>query len=198
MSKPFAPSAASNRHAILDVLQGELQAGDRVLEIGSGTGQHAVHVSGALPDVHWQPSDLPEALPGMRQWFDEAGLANVAPPIALDVTDEPWPAIDANVCYTANTLHIISEPAVAALFAGCARVLASGGRFCIYGPFAFHGRHVSASNARFSESLQQGDPASGVRDLADLDVLAAQVGFHSARIASLPSNNHLLVFDRAG
>lgn len=196
MCKPFSSAAASNRHAILGALRTELKAGDHVLEIGSGSGQHACHFAANLPMVHWQPSDLPAALPGIDLWLREAACANLAEPIALDVMAAPWPDIRADLCFTANTLHIISLPAVAALFAGCAQVLARGGRLCAYGPFAFNGRHVSQSNADFSDFLQQRDPDSAVRDVTDLNRLAAVHGFQPARALALPSNNHLLVFQR--
>ncbi len=196
MQKPFSPSAQSNRQAILDALRTELKPGDRVLEIGSGTGQHVCHFASNLPQVRWQPSELPELLPGMKLWLDEAACENVAAPVALDIMADPWPDLEADACLTVNTLHIVSAPAVERFFAGCAGVLADGGKLCVYGPFIFDGQHISESNARFSLALQERDPASGVRDVADLNRLAQAQGFKTARPIALPTNNHMLVFAR--
>lgn len=192
--KPFAPAAERNKAAILDVLRTELRAGDSVLELGSGTGQHLAHFAAALPAVSWQPSDLGARLPGMHQWIEESGCRNLRAPIELDIGATDWIDAEFDVCYTANTLHIIAWPLVVRLFSGCADILKADGKLCVYGPFAFDGEHISENNRRFDESLRAGDADSGIRDRSALDDLALEHGFAPARVIPLPTSNHLLVY----
>jgi len=192
--KPFAPAAERNKAAILEVLRDELVDGDRVLELGSGTGQHLVHFAKALPSVAWQPSDLRPALPGIRQWVDEAGCSNVQPPIELDIAATEWIVDKVDVCYTANTLHIVSWPLVVRLFARCAESLVGNGRLYVYGPFVFNGEHISENNRRFDAILRATDAESGIRDLSALDKLAVGHGFTPAHVTPMPANNHLLLY----
>jgi cyclopropane fatty-acyl-phospholipid synthase-like methyltransferase len=196
--KPFSESCEQNKAVILEVLQRYLRAGDRVLEIGSGTGQHAVYFGRALSDVQWQTSDCAEYLPGIRAWLDDAGLANVAAPLTLDVRTHHWPVQQAGfqAVFTANTAHIMSWPAVIAMFNGVGRLLPAGGLFLQYGPFSYAGQHSSTSNARFEQWLKARDPQSGVRDLDDLKPLAADSGLQLQADIEMPVNNRMLVWQR--
>jgi hypothetical protein len=158
-----------------------------VLEIGSGTGQHAAYFAPELPHLVWQPSDVAEHLPGIRMWGVE--------PIELDV-DKPWPALDADAVFSANTAHIMSWPQVERMFAGVAQVLPPGGLFALYGPFHYGGRPTSASNARFDAMLRAGDAASGVRNFEDVQALASRCGLSLLEDNPMPANNRLLVFKK--
>ncbi len=196
MQKPFAPAADRNKLAILEALQHELSANDVVFEFGSGTGQHLCHFATHLPNVLWQPTDLADKLPGIRQWIAESGCLNILPPLELDLNASQRPAADVSVCYSANTLHIVSWPLVKQLFRHTAMMLGDGGKLCIYGPFVFNGEHVSDGNRQFDQQLRRADPRSGIRDTNDLNQLAQLCGFAPARIIGMPANNHLLIWDR--
>jgi hypothetical protein len=194
--KPFAPSADRNRYAILEALRPELLSGDLVLEFGSGTAQHVCHFARELPEVRWQPTDCAEKLPGMRQWINESNCSNILEPLELDL-HKPAPELkDVSLCFSANTLHIVSWSLVQRLFALAAETLGVSGKLCIYGPFMFDGQHISDGNRQFDRQLRADDPASGIRDISDLEKLAQLHGFCSARVNALPANNHLLVWER--
>lgn len=192
--KPYAPAAEQNRAPILAVLRERFLAHGRVLEIGAGTGQHAVHFAAALPHLDWHPSDVAENLPGVEAWRAEAALPNLRPARALDVLRDPWPEGAFEYVYSANTVHIMHWPAVEALFAGVARVLAPGGLFALYGPFAHDGAHTAESNDRFDQALRAQDPGMGVRDRADLDALATASGLEPEAVIDLPANNQILLW----
>lgn len=166
-----------------------------MLEIGSGTGQHAVHFAAALPRLIWQTSDLEPGLPGIRLWIEEAGLPNLPPPIALDVTGL-WPHTSFDAIFTANTLHIMSWPQVRALFRALPAVLAPDALLAIYGPFNTNGRFTSDSNAAFDTWLKQRSPESGIRDFAAVDELARSIGFALVEDRPMPANNRTLVWRR--
>lgn len=192
--KPYAESSEQNRDPILAVLQGFFDAPGRVLEIGSGTGQHAVYFSAELPHLSWQPSEVAANLPGIHAWRDEAGLDNVLAPLELDVRRRPWPVEAAayEYAYSANTAHIMSWPAVCEFIAGVGEALAPGGRFALYGPFNYGGRFTSESNARFDAWLKGRDPHSGVRDFEAVRELAADAGLELAEDVAMPANNRTL------
>ena len=201
--KPCSEASERNKVPILDVLRGHLASATRVLEIGSGTGQHAVHFAAALPHLVWQASDHPDHLPGMRLWLDEAGLANTPPPIALQADPAlglqpppPVPAAGYDAVFTANTLHIMSWPAVCALLDSVAALLPVGGLFIAYGPFKRDGDFTSASNAAFDGWLRARDPASGIRDREAIDAHAQPLGLQRTHSIALPANNELLVWQR--
>ena len=183
--KPYSEACERNRGPILALLRRIFADRRRVLEIGSGTGQHAAYFSAELPQLAWQASDVAEHLPGIRLWGME--------PIELDV-DKPWPAIDADAVFSANTAHIMSWPQVERMFEGVARVLPGGGIFALYGPFHNGGRPTSASNARFDAMLQTRDPESGVRDFEHIQALAGRYGLAVIEDNAMPANNRLLVF----
>lgn len=195
--KPFYESSEQNKTPILAVLRELLSEPARVLEIGSGTGQHAVHFARQLPHLEWQTSDLPPLLPGIRLWLAEAHLRNTPPPIALDVTATPWPEGVFDAVFSANTAHIMHWHQVQAMFRGVGGVLREGGLFCLYGPFSYGGVHVSESNARFDASLKARDPGMGVRDVDDLNRLAAVCGMSAERDFVMPVNNRILIWRRA-
>lgn len=196
--KPFSDACERNRAPILTVLRKILPVQGRVLEIGSGTGQHAVYFGAALPGIIWQTSDLPENHAGIRAWIEESALPNVLPPVVLDVSDAAWPVTVADAVFSANTLHIVSWPEVEALFAGTGRVLAAGGTLCVYGPFSYGGQHTAESNARFDDFLRRRDPASGIRDFEAVDQLAQTNGLVLMRDFAMPANNRLLVWRKLG
>ncbi|MBU1645396.1 MAG: DUF938 domain-containing protein [Gammaproteobacteria bacterium] len=193
--KPCAPSCEKNRDPILAVLRGLLADRTSVLEIGSGTGQHAVHFAPVLPHLTWQTSDRATMLPGIRAWLDEAGLPNTPEPIDLDVTGR-WPARRFDAVFTANTLHIMPWSAVEAMFSALPAVMASGAIFVAYGPFNYAGQFTSESNARFDASLKASAPHQGIRDFDALDALARRAGLALADDVAMPSNNRCLVWRR--
>lgn len=196
MEKPNAPSTKKNREPILAVLRDIFADRRRVLEIGSGTGQHAVHFGAQLPHLTWQTSDRSDFLPGIRMWLAEAALPNVLPPFEFDVLG-PWPNGAYDAVYTANTLHIMPWTAVEALFAGLPSVLAPGGLLFIYGPFMVDGRHTSDSNAAFDQSLREKAPHQGLRDVGAVDALARQAGLVLLEQREMPSNNRCLIWRMA-
>ena len=194
-TKPFSPACERNRGPILAVLRRHFGHCGDVLEVGSGTGQHAVHFAGALPWLSWQCADLAPQLPGIRQWLDEAGLPNTPPPIELDVCG-PWPEGTYDAVFSANILHIVGWPEVEAFFAGVGRVLGAAGMLAVYGPFNANGIYTSASNREFDAWLKTRDPRSGIRDAEAVQSLAAQGGLHAIDDVAMPANNRCLVWRR--
>ena len=195
--KPFAPACERNKAPILEVLRRVFGDARDVLEIGSGTGQHAVWFASGLPHLVWKTSDLPRNHAGIDAWIDEARLDNVERPLTLDVGRKPWPLANAGGGFSANTAHIMHWPEVEAMYDGLAEVLSPGARFVLYGPFAYDGRHTSASNAAFDRSLRAQDPGMGVRDIRDLERIAAGGGMALEDDVAMPSNNRILVWRKA-
>lgn len=195
-AKPYSEACEQNKAPILAVLREVFTEPGLILEIGAGTGQHAVHFARELPHLDWQPTDQADYLPGLRLWIAEAGLANLRQPLELDTCRTPWPITHAMGVFSANTTHIMNWPAVEGLFQGIGRVLQAGGAFCLYGPFNYGGRHTSASNAKFDNLLKHRDPASGIRDFIDLDRLARDNGLRFRRDYPMPVNNRTLVWTR--
>jgi len=196
--KPFSESCEQNKQPILAVLREALTDARAVLEIGSGTGQHAVFFARELPYLSWYTSDRLEYHPGITAWLEEARLANVHGPAELDTRQREWPGVEVDAVFSANTAHIMDWPAVEAMFAGVGRLLPAGGLFCLYGPFNYGGRHTSESNERFDAWLRARDPASGVRDFDDLDALARAAGTDLQRDYEMPANNRTLVWRKRG
>ena len=191
---PYSEACERNKEPILDMLRGRLAGNRRVLEIGSGTGQHAVHFAAGLPQLEWQPTERPVHLAALAARVAREGGANLTAPVALDVTLRPWAAGSADAVFTANTLHIMSWPEVVALFAGLDGVLRHPGVLCIYGPFRYGGRHTSPSNERFDRELRARDPASGLRDIEEVTRLATGCGLTLEADHDLPANNRLLIY----
>ncbi|MCC8361616.1 class I SAM-dependent methyltransferase [Lysobacter sp. A6] len=196
-AKPFAPACERNREPILEVLRTQFADCRSVLEVGSGTGQHAVHFAAAMPWLSWQCADLPPQLPGIRQWLDEAGLPNTPPPLALDVSG-PWPTGPYDAVFSANILHIVGWPGVEAFFAGVGQVLDAAGMLVVYGPFNAGGSYTSESNRDFDAWLKARDPRSGIRDVEAVQALAAQVGLRVVDDVAMPANNRCLIWRRDG
>jgi SAM-dependent methyltransferase len=193
--RPFAAACERNRGAILDRIAEEFATVTRVLEIGSGTGQHAAWFAPRLPGLSWVATDLEERLPGILAWLDEVP-ATVRPDVfALDVTQNPWPdpgPVDA--AFSANTAHILPVDAVAAMFDGLGKALPAGAPFCLYGPFARGGRHTGPGNEAFDQALRMRDAGMGVRDLDWLEETAAGAGFVMDRVHPMPADNRLVVW----
>jgi cyclopropane fatty-acyl-phospholipid synthase-like methyltransferase len=198
IDKPFSESCVQNREPILAVLREVFADCRQVLEIGSGTGQHAVYFGAELPHLVWQSADVPPHHAGIRAWLDEAALPNVRPPIALDVSQPGWRSGRYDAVFSANTLHIMSWPEVEAFFEGVGEVLAPGGVLAVYGPFNTNGAYTSESNARFDAWLKARDPASGVRDFEAVDTLARAQGLALWQDIAMPANNRTLVWRRTG
>jgi SAM-dependent methyltransferase len=194
--KPFSGACERNKDPILAVLREAFADRTMVLEIGSGTGQHAVHFAAALPHLIWQPTDVAENVPGMRLWCEEARLPNLLEPFALDLNADPWPDTGCDAVFTANTLHIVSWPEVQTLFDRIGRILPRSGAVAIYGPFNYGGRHTSESNARFDLMLRSRDPRSSIRNFEDVDALARAQGLQLVRDVAMPANNRTLVWRR--
>ena len=198
IDKPFSESCVQNREPILAVLREVFADCHQVLEIGSGTGQHAVYFGAGLPHLVWQSADVPPHHAGIRAWLDEAALPNVRPPIALDVSQPGWRSGRYDAVFSANTLHIMGWPEVEAFFEGVGEVLEAGGVLAVYGPFNTNGAYTSESNARFDAWLKARDPASGVRDFEAVDALARAQGLVLRQDIAMPANNRTLVWRRTG
>ncbi len=194
----FSPSAARNRDPVLKVLREVLPAKARLLEIASGTGEHAVHVCAALPQIEWQPSERDNAaLASIAAWRAATDLPNLHAPLTIDVMAAEWwhaVAQPVHVVLSLNMIHIAPWGAAQGLFAGAGQLLGAEGTLILYGPFARGGVHTAPSNAAFDESLKSRDPEWGVRDIDDLDQLAREAGLVFERGFDMPANNQTLVF----
>jgi len=195
-AKQYAEACERNKEPILGVLREVCREPGTVLEVGSGTGQHAAWFARQLPHLAWQPTDVPGALGSIEAWRGEAQLGNLMPARALDLFDEAWPLARADYVVCINTLHIAAAAATPRLFAGAARVLAPGGTVCLYGPFRYRGRTLEPSNARFDEWLRARDPASGVREFEWVDEQARLAGFTLVEDRAMPANNRLAWWHR--
>jgi SAM-dependent methyltransferase len=188
-----APAAERNKEPILQVLRTIVPAEGRVLEIASGTGQHAVHCAAALPGVRWQPSDVDAtARASIEAWIAEAGVTNVAPPIELDVHVDPWPVDAMDVVFCANMIHISPASAWPQLLRGARQVLTPGGALALYGPF-FVGGQATNSNRAFDADLRRRDPSWGVRELHEVQAHARSLGFTAEAPVAMPANNLIVV-----
>ena len=197
-AKPHSPATERNRGPILAVLQRHFADRRRVLEIGSGSGEHAVHFAAAMPWLQWQCSDLADGLPGIRAWLDEAGLSNTPAPVALDVAAS-WPAVGRfDAVFSANTLHIMAWDQVERMFEGLDVVLEDGAVVVVYGPFNYRGAYTSDSNAAFDQWLKQADPRRGIRDVEAVLGLAEGIGLELVEDVGMPANNRCLVWRRVG
>lgn len=191
---PFSEACERNKRPILDVLRSVFADRSNVLEIGSGTGQHAVHFATHLEHVTWHPTERLSALPPLAARIQTEGGRNLRQPMVLDVRQSVWPLRSADAVFTANTLHILSWAEVTAMFQGIGGTLATGGVVCIYGPFRYAGRYTSPSNLEFDRLLQERDPESGIREIHGLTELASGFGLRLDADHDLPAYNRLLVF----
>ena len=176
MQKPFSQACENNKEPILGVLREEFADCQRILEIGSGTGQHAVYFAEHLPHLFWQTSDLLVNHAGINSWLGSDPAKNLAPPVLLDVSEQSWPVANVDGIFTANSLHIMAWRAVQDFFRGAGLRLSEGGVLCVYGPFNYGGVPSSQSNARFDAWLRERDSLSGVRDFEALVELAVLAG----------------------
>jgi hypothetical protein len=196
---PYSTSEACERNKgpILRILADALAHSHAALEIGSGTGQHAVHFAAHLPHLSWQPSDHGGYLPGLHERIAREGPSNLRPAIELDVRELPWRVDPIDAVFTANTLHIMAWDAVEDFFRGVGTVLSTPGVLCIYGPFRYHGNYTSQSNAEFDRYLKARDPHSGIREFNDVNSLAKKQGLLLLEDNAMPANNQLLVWHKS-
>lgn len=192
--RPFAESAERNGVPILAVLLEEFAHCTRVLEIGSGTGQHAARFAAAMRHLQWQTSDLDENHSGLMSCVDDAGVENLLPPLTVDVRAADLPAQSFDAVYSSNTAHIMSFATVEKMFAVVGGVLTEDGVFCLYGPFRIAGEFNTTSNAAFHQSLRARNPEMGIRHLENLDELAVEHGLAHTRLYAMPANNQLVVW----
>lgn len=194
----FAGHAQRNGPPILEVLRREFRAATDVLELGSGTGQHAVSFAAAMPNLRWQTSDLDENHADINAWIDSAGLDHVLPPLSLDVRSDTADAASYDAVFSANTAHIMGIDAVRRMFRVVGDALRAHGVFCLYGPFRVGGQFNATSNTQFDASLRQRDATMGIRDLEALDDFASACELQRQRLYAMPSNNYIAVWSRAG
>lgn len=205
IDKPHSPSCERNREPILTVLRERFADREHVLEIGSGSGQHAVFFAAAMPWLTWQCSDRAEYLPGIRQWLDDAALPNTPAVVELDVAQGTWPVLFPvqhaeagqrrfDAAFSANTLHIMAWAEVEACFAGLRSVLADDATLVVYGPFNYRGAFSSDSNREFDGWLKARDPRSGIRDVEAIAALAHGIGLRLVEDVAMPANNRCLVW----
>lgn len=197
---PFSQASENNKKPILEELRVWLKDSKAVLELGSGTGQHAVYFAPRLEHLIWNTSDLPENHAAIAARLSLHPAANLRAPMLLDARDTRWPsstaALGVDAIYSANTAHIMHWDAVMSMFAGVGKALPVGGLFLLYGPFCYAGEHTSEGNRAFDASLRAGDAGKGIRDKNDLDELADQAGLTLAGDQAMPANNRLLVWRR--
>lgn len=191
---PFSSAAERNRQPILDQLRELLPQRGKVLEIGSGTGQHATFFTRNLPGLTWQPSDREENLAGLEACFSAEANERILPLLKLDVIHDPWEGCSYDAVYSANTAHIMSWEAVVAMFAGVAAHLVTGGKFCLYGPFNIDNLSTSQSNVRFDAHLRAQDSQMGIRDMGAIEALANVYHMQLDQKIAMPANNFILVF----
>jgi SAM-dependent methyltransferase len=190
----FSSACERNRQPILDVLRTFISDGHCVLEVGSGTGQHAVFFAADFPLISWQPADTGDYLPGLRTRLRNEAPDNVLDAIELDVRMDPWPVDFCDVVFSANTLHFMSEHCVAEFFRGVDQVLQSQGYLLVYGPFNYSGEFSSASNADFDDWLRRSDPDRGIRDFEQVCELAEVRGLQLLQDFKMPANNRALLW----
>lgn len=194
---PFSEACERNKDPILAVLRAAFSGCTHVLEIGSGTGQHAVHFALALPGIVWQPSETAEAMPDLRKRIFAEGPKNLRAPVLLDVTVTPWDVRKVDGVFTANTLHIMHWPQVEAFFANLPAVMKPDTVLAVYGPFRYAGEFTSPSNAQFDAMLRARDPGSGIRDFEAVNALAERAGLRLVADHRMPANNQTLVWKSA-
>ena len=195
----FSGPADRNKEPVFNVISDILLQTGQVLEIGSGTGQHALFFAEKMPHLHWHPSDCGEYLVGLRTRFKMNPVANVAAPVELDVRNLPWNLgglKSVETIYTANTLHIMGLDAVECFFAGAGQVLEQGGHLIVYGPFKYRGDYTTPSNADFDIWLKNRDRRSGIRDFEAVDALAQNIGLSLRADQDMPANNQCLIWQR--
>jgi len=198
MEKPFSQACENNKKPIFDIIGGYYDHADLVLEIGTGTAQHAVYFAEKLRKLYWQTSDRTENLAGINLRINEYTHYNLGRPLAIDVMQKDWQLESCDGVYSSNTSHIMNWHMVKKMFAGVSSVLLPGKYFCLYGPFTFNGKFTAPSNEAFDKMLQERDHQSGLKNFEDLQRLAESLGLSYFKRYDLPANNNLLVFKRVG
>ncbi len=198
MIKPYCTACEKNQDPILSVIKSLFVESKAVLEIGSGTGQHAVYFAEKLPHLIWYTSDLKENHADINLWLEDAGLMNTCPPVILDVRQTDWPTINVDAVFSANTMHIMSWDEIKAFFIGVGRLLTDKGLFALYGPFNYNDCYTSNSNERFDAWLKVRDPLSGIRNFEELDELANMGGMILKNDYEMPANNRILCWEKQG
>ncbi|MFT5206774.1 MAG: SAM-dependent methyltransferase [Candidatus Omnitrophota bacterium] len=196
-AKPFSNSCEKNKEPILSVLKDLFNEAGLVLEIGSGTGQHAIYFADKLPHLNWAPTDLEDKITGIKMWLNEAAIDRIEQPRILDLLSNDWPIDVADYVFTANTTHYVSWAHIEAMFKGVGKVLADGGIFAQYGPFNYGGKFTSESNARFDTHLKASDPSRGIKNFEDLNELAQCNGLKLLQDHPMPSNNRILAWSKS-
>lgn len=197
MEKPYSAACERNQEPILEILQQVILPSDRrLLEVGTGTGQHAVYFAPHFPQLEWHPTDLSENLPGMKLWFQEARVPSIQKPVRLDVGKDDFPKLKFDVVFTANTFHIMHWKECKSFMKLLGNRLREGSRFIVYGPFKYDGKYTSESNSEFDNSLKERDPLMGIRSFEDIHNSMIKNGFELLDDFEMPANNRMLVFQR--
>lgn len=197
MEKPYSAACERNREPILEVLKQVITRDDkRLLEVGSGTGQHAVYFAPHFPWMEWYPTDVQANLAGMKLWFDEAKISNIQKPQRMEVGKDELPKLKFEIIYTANTFHIMHWKECKSLMKMFGGRLREGSRAIIYGPFKYEGQFTSESNAEFDQTLKAKDPMSGIRSFEDVNNAMIKNGFELTLDVDMPANNRMLIFTR--
>ncbi|MBE9560586.1 MAG: DUF938 domain-containing protein [Proteobacteria bacterium] len=194
MNKPYSESCDQNKDAILSVISAVLSSLSSVLEIGSGTGQHAVYFAEKIPSLKWYTSDCKPYLEGINMWLSDASLSNVQMPFELDVSSSEWPDLDVDAIFTANSIHIMSQQDMVNFMAGAGHLLGEQGHLLIYGPFNYKGTYTSKSNESFDQWLKQRNPSSGIKHFEEIVALAEKKGMQLVTDYEMPANNRILHF----
>ena len=192
-NKPFSESSEQNKAVIYDAIEPYLLDGIEVLEIGSGTGQHAVHFAAMTPSIIWQTSDLAENLPAINAWINDSQLSNLPEPLELDV-NSPWVDRSYELMFSANTFHIMNQDAVEQFLLRCTGCLIAGGHLIVYGPFNYQGGYTSPSNEQFDGWLKARDPQSGIKHFEWANAIASESGLQLVSDIAMPSNNRTLIW----
>ena len=195
--KPFSESCVQNQQPILEVLLPLLKDKERLLEIGSGTGQHAAFFAKYIPHLVWQTSDQDIYHEGIKLWLDEANMENTRLPLSLNVSSDQWPVTTFDTIFSANAVHIMSWENVVDYFKHACPILESKGYFILYGPFNYNGEYTSESNARFDQWLKNNDPKSCIKDFEKINELAESGGMKLIDDIAMPANNRILVWQKS-
>ncbi len=196
MQKPYSESCDQNKSSILSIIEPIFSNCHEILEIGSGTGQHAVCFAGKMSHLHWRCSDCEPYIAGINQWINESEVTNVVAPISLDVSKSEWPVGHVDAIFTANSIHIMHDQDVVNLLKGAGALLSKGGHLEIYGPFNYDGLLTSASNKSFEQWLKDRDPLSGIKDFEVIVELASNNGLIFYEDYEMPANNRILHFKK--
>lgn len=193
---PFSEAAERNKKPILDVISDVLKESREALEVGAGTGQHALYFASNMQHLNWRATDRMEYLEGLQNQFSARSIENLIGPTELDVNKLPWPSGTVDLVYTANTFHIMSWQSVESFFEGLDQCLEPAGHLIVYGPFKYRRQFTSPSNSSFDLSLKSRDPRMGIRDFEAVNGLATDIGLKLLGDHSMPANNQCLIWQR--